>query len=476
MKRTKQSLALFIGLLALGWPTLPAAITHAQQAAPAIAQIIDKLPSALRAQGAALLNEKDNQKRSDLAEDLAEKHPAEAREFLLALMERDPAAVVRETLIDEMGDDPHPQVRQALAQVAATDADVKIALLALERLRAQQTRELRRLLAQRLEVARQNNDTTTWRTLAQEDERWIALVNGTMLPAFLRTTPPVFALKAADKTVRVLTLGDFGYGAPGDRRRAGEGQKQVAAAMQRAHKQQSFDFGLTLGDNFYPDGMESPADARWQTLWREQYEALGLQFYATLGNHDWHHADSPAAEILYAQQSATWRLPAPYYTFTAGPVQFFALDTNEVSALQLHWLQESLTASRARWKVVYGHHPIYSAGRHADNQKLIDHLLPVLRARADLYLAGHDHDLQHLKPEGGLHFFINGGGGAGIRKIVPGPRSLFAHSAYSFGTLEADAKKLTVKFIGADLKTLYEYTLTKPDAPAGASQPAAKQK
>ena len=67
----------------------------------------------------------------------------------------------------------------------------------------------------------------------------------------------------------------------------------------------------------------------------------------------------------------SWRMPAPYYTFTAGPVQFFAMDTNEVSEAQLLWLKDGLANSRARWKLVYGHHPIYSVGAHQDNARLI---------------------------------------------------------------------------------------------------------
>jgi len=332
-------------------------------------------------------------------------------------------------------------------------------------------RELRKLLTQRLETARQKNDPkydeAAFRLLAQEDERWISLVNGTMLPAFLRTPPPLFSLKEAGQPVRVVTLGDFGGGAPENRQFAGEEQKQVAAAMREAQRQTPFDFGLTLGDNFYPDGMESPADARWQTLWRELYDPLGLRFYATLGNHDWHLADSPAAELLYTQQSLSWRLPAPYYTYTAGPVQFFALDTNEVSEAQLLWLQDALKQSRARWKVVYGHHPIYSGGRHGGGQTLLKRLLPVIEGHADIYLAGHEHDMQHLKPaESRVHFFINGAGGAAIRTTGEKPNSLFAlGKTHGFATLEANANRLTVKFIGTDLKTFYEYTLSKNGQP-----------
>jgi hypothetical protein len=471
MNHPKRSGKITRWLAAIFLSTLIVANTQAANQSQSPAQssgqidLIGKLPPALRAQGQALLNEKNDQKRADLAEDLAEQEPVAALEFLVALLESDPAPVVRDAIIDQLGDDPSPRMQQALAKLAAADPDVKVALAALDKLRAHRMRETQTLLAQRTEMAKGKGDAAELRALRREQERWISLVNGTMLPAFLRESPPVFSLKEAGQPVRVVTLGDFGYGSPANRRLAGDGQKQVAAAMLQSHRQSPFDFGLTLGDNFYPDGMESPADDRWQTLWRELYEPLGLKFYATLGNHDWHHADGPAAEILHSQQSQSWRMPAPYYTFTAGPVQFFALDTNEVSEAQLLWLRDALSGSHARWKVVYGHHPIYSVGQHKDNQKLIERLLPELKGRVDVYLAGHDHDLQHLKPEGGVHFFVNGGGGARIRKIEPGPRSLFAHSAYAFATIETDAKTLAVKFIGTDLKTIYEYALTKGDAP-----------
>ncbi|MBI1762056.1 MAG: hypothetical protein HYR56_11550 [Acidobacteria bacterium] len=63
--------------------------------------------------------------------------------------------------------------------------------------------------------------------------------------------------------------------------------------------------------------------------------------------------------------------------------------------------------------------------------------------------------MQYLKPRGGLHFFVNGGGDAKIRGVDRNvKRSLFARSAYGFITLEADASTLTVKFSGADSKTL----------------------
>jgi len=74
---------------------------------------------------------------------------------------------------------------------------------------------------------------------------------------------------------------------------------------------------------------------------------------------------------------------------------------------------------------------------------------------------GHDHILNHIKPEAGVQCFVSGGGGAGVYKVKPGARSLFAQSTYGFAVLEADSGSLTVWFIGADSRQLYEYTLRK---------------
>jgi len=414
---------------------------------------VEQLPTALREQGRLVLTQPDEAQRARLATELARKDVAATLDFMLALAATDASPKVRLAVLERVGRLNQPRVRQALEWHAHTDADADVITLALERLRTFQMQELGKLLDVRLEQARAKGDEAALLKLAQEHERWISLARGTMLPAFLRAVPPQFSLKPAGQPIRVLAFGDFGNGS--------KEQRETAAAMLKFHRQTPFDFAVTLGDNFYSYGMESPSDPRWKTWWDELYDPLGIQFYATLGNHDWGFADSPAAEILYAKQSPSWRLPAPYYTYTAGPVQFFALDTNEVSEAQLLWLKDELTKSQARWKLVYGHHPVYSAGVHADNPGLIKRLLPVLRGRADVYLAGHDHDLQHLKAEEGVHFFVSGGGGAGIRPITAGPRTLFAKSAHGFSVVEADAQQLKIRFMDVNQAQLYAAKLTK---------------
>jgi hypothetical protein len=194
------------------------------------------------------------------------------------------------------------------------------------------------------------------------------------------------------------------------------------------------------------------------------YGSLGIPFYPALGNHDWVGVDSPAAEILYSQKSSTWRMPASYYTFTAGPAQFFAIDTNNiaVSSKQQAWLDEALTKSTARWKIVYGHHPIYSGGNYPDSPTLIAKLLPLLANRADAYFCGHDHNLQVLRPKQGVRFFVAGGGGAGLYDLREYDNSLFASRSNGFAVVDATSSQLIISLVETSGKVVYTETLRKP--------------
>ena len=365
------------------------------------------------------------------------------------------------------------RVDSVLEQMVVSEPDHELALAALESARELKMRRLRQLLAKRLESSKRNPDSEEVKKLEEEEERWISLQKGTMLPTFLRQVPPLFSVKAAGQPVRVVAFGDFGFGAADPKFELSPAdQQQVAAAMLEYHRRKPFDFGITLGDNFYADGMHSADDPRWQTWWEDLYGALKIKFYPVLGNHDWYHPDSPAAEILYSERSPTWSLPAPYYTYTAGPVQFFALDTDDISRKQLRWLQEELENSRAAWKVVYGHFPIpiFVASPHASLyvslQGMVKEVLPILKKRTDIYLAGHHHSLQHLKPEGGVHFVISGAGGATAYPVDEKAEiALFARSVHGFTVLEADAEELTFRHIGADGEELYTYALRKEQPP-----------
>lgn len=259
--------------------------------------------------------------------------------------------------------------------------------------------------------------------------------------------------------LRVLALGDFGDGLPG--------QQAVADAMDKhrtSHPDAPISFGLTLGDNFYDDGLQD-RKIPWKTLWEDKYAKLGLLFFATLGNHDYTDA-TPEQELAY--ESPSWCMPSHYYTFKAGPVQFFALNTQLLARKkgdedQLAWLDRELGKSQARWKVVYGHHPILSNGDHGNDAELVrlkDRLLPKLRGRATIYLTGHDHDMQRLEADG-VHLFIAGAGGHDKRRLIrtPSTGQWGVGNVLGFAVLEATDQQLAVQLLDQSQTPLCTFSI-----------------
>ena len=259
-----------------------------------------------------------------------------------------------------------------------------------------------------------------------------------------------------------VALGDFGSG--------NMHQVTVAHAMAKRNSESRFDLGISLGDNFYRCGVHNATDPLWKTRWEDLYTPLGVPFYASLGNHDYghppivcpEHKASPDAELAYTEHSQSWRMPARYYTFIAGPVRFFAIDTEGWSGAQLDWLKETLekTANEpgVKWRVVYGHHPMYTSGVHLNERRigvLRQELAPLFKAaHVDLYIAGHDHDMEHLRADG-IEYLICGAGGAQLRAVRhQRPESLFHATTFGFLDITVDDHNLTADFLDTSLKVL----------------------
>jgi tartrate-resistant acid phosphatase type 5 len=348
-----------------------------------------------------------------------------------------------------------PGVVPALQRLAETAADPDLMLAFLEAERRVETKQMRRTLTQRIADARKMGDAAALKTLAAADERWEITERGATIPGYMRRVPPLFSIMPADKPIRIVGMGDFGSGE--------QAQRDVAAAIVKMGRAAPFDFGVTFGDNFYPTGMDSPDDRRWRDWWEALYSPLGVVFYPSLGNHEWYADNGAAAEISYS--SPSWRFPAPYYTYTAGQVQFFAVDTTEISEAEVIWLDKAIGASTSKWKVVYGHHPIFAPERKQSGEYLKymqARLWPLLKGRVDAYLCGHEHAMAHMEPRDGVHFFMSGGGGGALNRVsnVNGG-VLFAESKFGFLTLEADAAKLAVAIFDTDGKPFASEVITK---------------
>jgi predicted phosphodiesterase len=282
------------------------------------------------------------------------------------------------------------------------------------------------------------------------------------IPEF--TVPPV---RSGVTYVRCLALGDMGTGHPD--------QHRVAKAMSIFAKREGTDFILTLGDNFYENGVTSVDDPQWKTKFEDVYDAapLAVPVYATLGNHD--YRGNIQAQIDYSTKNARWRMPSPYYSFSKNldgdaTVAFFAVDTtplhlgSEGIDQQLAWLDKALGESKARWKVVFGHHPPYSHGDHGPDAPLTALLEPLfVKHKVDVYLAGHDHHLEMLKPIKDVHYVL-AGGGAGPQRAYKAEwtdESYYTATLGGFIALRISNDELIIEFVRLDGNSQYAHTLHK---------------
>lgn len=272
-----------------------------------------------------------------------------------------------------------------------------------------------------------------------------------------------------------LALGDWGQKGNGTQRRVAEAMGDVALVH-------SSRFVVSAGDNFYPAGVTSTADDHWRRSFEDVYTAQALQipWFAALGNHD--YRGDVQAQIDYSRLSQRWRMPSRYFKvagadFGAAFVDLFVIDTSAIvdghnydellqqlargrrarheGARQLAWLDQALAESSARWKIVVGHHPVYSGG-HGDSPRLVETLPPMLKAHGvQLYINGHDHSLQHIHRDG-VDYLCTGSGAEAndALRAVEGTR--YAASTPGFATFRVDADTLGFEFRDQEGASVYQ--------------------
>jgi 3',5'-cyclic AMP phosphodiesterase CpdA len=216
-------------------------------------------------------------------------------------------------------------------------------------------------------------------------------------------------------------------------------QYAVGRALAQYHQKNPFDTILLAGDNIYTNGEFTHIKKKFSDPYQELLQR-GVKFYASLGNHD------------VRTMNGGWQVAYPefnmqdqhYYMHGRGDVRFFVLNTNDIinpnspeRVKQLDWLDRALTASKAKWNIVYGHHNIYSAGVYEINQAMVKDVTPILKKHnVRLWINGHDHNYQRSKPIYGTTYMVCGGGGAKLYPVKPQSWTAFAQSVYSFGIVE----------------------------------------
>jgi len=159
-----------------------------------------------------------------------------------------------------------------------------------------------------------------------------------------------------------------------------------------------------------------------------------VPLYPCLGNHEKNHAN------YYRYFS----LPAPenYYQFSYGNADFFSMDSNLPifpGTKQYEWLDKALSASTAKWKFCYHHHPCYTSdaddygdtfkGSSALGEVKVKALIPLYeKHKVDVAMNGHVHLYERTHPikagkvdRGGVVYLTSGGGGGKLEIFGPTP-------------------------------------------------------
>lgn len=225
------------------------------------------------------------------------------------------------------------------------------------------------------------------------------------------------------------------------------GMYPVAFAADEICRTLGCNFAAMVGDNIYPDGATLGADGvtdarRFYDMLDRPYGKLGagtpgFTIYALMGNHDWRISrEATTAQMNYLQDHPNFTMPDFFYRAEPagleGFVELFVVDTEMLLAStpvhvnnldaegrevrtgemeawddfvkpategekrMVEWLSQSLAESRARWKIVIGHHALWSGGgsKFEKAHSLRALYLGAVCQHADVYISGDDHMLE----------------------------------------------------------------------------------
>jgi tartrate-resistant acid phosphatase type 5 len=291
-------------------------------------------------------------------------------------------------------------------------------------------------------------------------------------------------LQKVAKGLNFLLMGDFG--------RYGQFyQKEVATQMGKAAASIDAQFVISVGDNFYPNGVQSTRDYSWIASYESVYTDYSLQndWFVALGNHD--YRGNIQAQIDYSAISRRWHMPSPYFKKTfdledGNKVLVLVMDTSpfidsyyekgtdmyeniiaQDTTAQKKWLIQELEKKDdgVKWKIVVGHHPLYSGGKRKNNgdTKNFEKKFATIfdTYKVDAYFCGHEHDLQIIKPKGRYTTQFLSGSACEVRPTGNREGTLFAAETSGFMTFLLTDSKLLAQVIDAYGTIIHTVTIEK---------------
>lgn len=260
-------------------------------------------------------------------------------------------------------------------------------------------------------------------------------------------------------------------------------QDSVAARVNALSRTLRPKFVINQGDFFHDNGVKDTLDPLWDKQFEKMFTApeLAVKWYSIIGNHE--YIGNPQALVDYGLHHPRWTMPARNYTFvqqvdSATSIRFVMLDTSPFVFLYRHdskyrevmkqdpektvaFADSVLAQSGETWKVVVGHHPLYTSDFVQGNTyDLIEGIAPLLRKyKVDFYLFGHIHKFEHVHRDG-VDFMATS---TGVKPRGTNPWFFTRYVARSLGFTVCHVTKddFTVYFVNEKGKTLYSYRKSK---------------
>ena len=290
--------------------------------------------------------------------------------------------------------------------------------------------------------------------------------------------------KAMERSIGVVLANDLGRNGYYD-------QKPISETMAALCETVDVECVVAPGDIHHFEGVRSVDDPLWMTNYELIYShpELMIPWHCTLGNHE--YRGTTQACIDYTRKSARWNMPERYHTFVltaddGTTLRFVLIDTTPLidkyrtetdkypdAALQdrdrqLAWMDSVLTAANEDWVLVAGHHPVYADTGKDDSERadMQKYVRPVLQRHSDkvvMYLCGHIHNFQHIRPGNGdpIDYVVNSSASLSRKKVAPTPGAVFVSGESGFSFIAADRHSLTLYMLDKEGRTLHKIERTK---------------
>jgi hypothetical protein len=193
-------------------------------------------------------------------------------------------------------------------------------------------------------------------------------------------------------------------------------------------------------------------EGTFEANWDSFFDAAGPllrtgAFWPSIGNH----------EVGAKQYFDLFVLPAPesYYTFMAGPAQFFILDANwreRKDPKQLAWFADEIRKCKARFRFVVLHHPLISCpdddfvfDKESSMYGLYGKMME--EGKVNVVFQGHNHNYQRAERKG-VVYITTGGAGAPLYPVGDlTPETKFAREVHHYVRVRTSGKTWSLEAV-----------------------------